>query len=1260
MGRQTTKQRPSQSGAVIFYGTVSPQSPDPAKRPETPADSLTPSASSTSSTDVSKSSSTLDIGSFSKNKKGHQLGDPAKILSPNDFSSILALAKDTALLFTNAPYIQVITGFIEQIIHIVDAVRTNKDRALELVDKVALYAGVIFDALNKSEIHDGDALGDLNVLECLYKNLESLSTSSFAARVSRIVQREEILSRLQEQDRRLDALITSFQLKSAIVLRTHPKRTEPLKVTNGRPQSEPVQQSRSPRPKKRLRGKPHIMFGRDAEIARIVDVVVHQKSTRIAILGPGGIGKTSLALSVLHSTAVVTKFQENRLFVSCEAATCADHIVGDLAISLGMKAEGCSGQLVDGVLDRLSQSPYLIVLDNFETPWEVAVARKEVEELLQYLADVENVSIVVTIRGSQHPPGVKWSQLLPPLQPIDSTSAVEIFTTISQKRDEYSLKLVQAVDCVPLAVTLLGNLAAVDGETTEALWHRWLEESVAMVESGDDRLSSLECSIEVSLSCPRMQRDPGALQLLSLLSLLPDGVSSETSRALESGVPGIPNPKKGIATLRQNALISADSYGAIRILSPIRLHICAHYPPSLEARRFVQDYFLDLARQGSIHHDSDVGKRLSLESANIEAMLVDALQNPLGRRTEETVEAVMAFCHHTYLFGVGSASAIALAYEKLACAPVPSSPSVLPATSKHVVQPHRFANLRFWKDPPKALPSPETRSTNANIKGDTPANGHNTFLKLQADCLGCWGQLLSRQLRFAEAQEKFQRAIELHVQVGDISGHAYDLHNLGCLLSRGSTTFAQAHTSFKEALVLHEGQGDQAGAAHDLMGTGQLMMQEMCYPEAQETFERALRLFVGCGDELGQALALNNIGHVVLCYSTPREAEGYFRRALEMNTRSEDVVGRAESLAGVACTLLLRSQFAMARESIEQAIALRAPAENPDHLHILGRVCVAEYRFKEAIDLFRRAQALHTIMDDKGGIAEDMRYLLQIRFYEGRMWEDLDEEDPNVYTIERCHLHPVEEAYSSEDRDELSQADMKCTIGTMRLQLGGLENSSIKYLPEAFSIHLEAKNMLGQASVYYAWGYQFLRSGILDLAKRYFTDALGLHEQVENMQSQADDYTKIAEVFLRQGLFQDALNGIILYALKLHVQISDVAGQGNDLYIMACVFLEQSRLDEAEDTVRKALEMHERTGVVLEQALDLATLSSILWQRYNDPQEMRLGIRIEAIKVLENAAKLFHRCVARGEFFQCRTKWYAMIAEEPYLKCFAVEPQGFF
>ncbi|KAG6822303.1 hypothetical protein H0H92_014383, partial [Tricholoma furcatifolium] len=173
-----------------------------------------------------------------------------------------------------------------------------------------------------------------------------------------------------------------------------------------------------------------------------------------------------------------------------------------------------------------------------------------------------------------------------------------------------------------------------------------------------------------------------------------------------------------------------------------------------------------------------------------------------------------------------------------------------------------------------------------------------------------------------------------------------------------------------------------------------------------------------------------------------------------------------------------------------------------------------------------------------------------------------------------------------------------------------------------------------------------------DKAESDFKEALRLHEEIENVQGQSDDYNKLAEVFLRKGLLQEALAIIASQALRLHLKIGDLSGQGDDLRLQACVFLEQSRLYEAEESVRRALELHIQSRMALGQGLDLATLSSVLWQQYIrqdtilPPVTSPTDTCMEALHTLERAADIFAFFVADTELRQCQSQYRDMLEVE--------------
>lgn len=141
--------------------------------------------------------------------------------------------------------------------------------------------------------------------------------------------------------------------------------------------------------------RPQIFYGRDSELRATIDIL-QQSSARIAILGTGGIGKTSLALAVAHHPDVAAKYSSNNIhFVTCQSTPSCAELVSTIASHIGLPQSPHLSRKI--VQHFVSAPPSLLVLDNFETPWEPSGSRPEVEEFLSRLADIPHLAILVRL-----------------------------------------------------------------------------------------------------------------------------------------------------------------------------------------------------------------------------------------------------------------------------------------------------------------------------------------------------------------------------------------------------------------------------------------------------------------------------------------------------------------------------------------------------------------------------------------------------------------------------------------------------------------------------------------------------------------------------------------------------------------------------------------------------------------------------------------------------------------------------------------------
>ena len=328
--------------------------------------------------------------------------------------------------------------------------------------------------------------------------------------------------------------------------------------------------------------KPNVFNGRDELVTDAVKELVQEGTTRLAILGSGGIGKTSVALAVLHDNSVVAHFGAQRFFVSCEAFVDASSIVVSLATLLGLSQ---SKDLLTDVIHHLTNSTCtLVLLDNFETIWlakDIATV-SAVERLLKTFAEIPTLSFIITCRGNVLPPGVKWSNASSAsLEPISLEAAVKTFEDIAGRQfssddKELVTELLQEVDSMPLAVALLGQLAQ-RGIPISQLLERWKRTHSTLLRTRQDgREYNVEVSIKFSLNlmCAGTT-SPEPLQLLSVCSLLPDGLYPKVFERLRSQFDDIDDARQ---TLLDYAVAHVGVDGELKTLSPVRHFVRAGYP----------------------------------------------------------------------------------------------------------------------------------------------------------------------------------------------------------------------------------------------------------------------------------------------------------------------------------------------------------------------------------------------------------------------------------------------------------------------------------------------------------------------------------------------------------------------------------------------------------------------------------------------------------------------------------------------------------
>jgi tetratricopeptide (TPR) repeat protein len=383
---------------------------------------------------------------------------------------------------------------------------------------------------------------------------------------------------------------------------------------------------------------PRDCFGRDELIEKVVGLAENLES--IALIGAGGIGKTSIALTVLHHDRTRERFGENRRFIRCDQFPASrTHFLARISKVLGAGVE--NPEDLTPLRPILSSKEVLIILDNAESILDPKEAgAKEIYSVVDELCQFKTICLLITSRITTVPTRCKR----PEIPTLSMEAARDIFhgTYGDGERPSNTVDdLLERLDFHALSIKLLATTASHNRWNYTRLAKEWEAQRAQVLRT--EYNDSLAATIELSLSSPTfLSLGSNARNLLGVVAFFPQGINEDN---LDWLFPTISN--------RQNIFdkfcvlsLTHRSNGFTTMLAPIRDHLNPqdHQPsPLLCTTR--DHYFSRLSID--IHPNKpgfEEAKWVVLEDVNVEYLL-DVFTS-IKQTRDDAWDASLRFMEH--------------------------------------------------------------------------------------------------------------------------------------------------------------------------------------------------------------------------------------------------------------------------------------------------------------------------------------------------------------------------------------------------------------------------------------------------------------------------------------------------------------------------------------------------------------------------------------------------------------------------------------
>ena len=648
-------------------------------------------------------------------------------------------------------------------------------------------------------------------------------------------------------------------------------------------------------------------IGREEELAEVSARLQDPECRLLTLLGPGGIGKTRLALRVAENLTEVKPggFEHGVFFVPLAPLRTAEGVVPAVAEALGYSfhtdVEGSPRTTPhQQLLDYLSRKQLLLVMDNVEhlladgTRPDNGNGRGVTEFVTGVLSTAPGIKILSTSRTSLKVQG-EHVYPLAGLQVPDATlpapahdwqalrgySAIELFVQGGQQvRPDFELgardlahvtHICRLVQGMPLGILLAA--AWVEMLTPEEIAAE-IQRSLDFLETDLRDVPPRQRSIRAAFEHSWQLLDDREREVFQGLSVFYGGFTREAALQVVGA------SLRDLMSLSHKSLLHSTSPGRYELHELLRQYGAERLSLVAERREAIGDrhcrYYAEALERWAVElkgaRQREALEEMDLEIENGRAAWYWAVAHRQGSRLAQGVEGVWLYHDRRLRHQEGEAAFQAAAH---ALEGIDSSQVQRVRAKCLTLQSH------FHLDQGQKQPAIETAEQGLALLQELEAAGHDVRREM---ALALFHQ--ARVKRYyhpdtLEAQQSYERSAALCEEVGDRWGLARALAYWGWMTEQLGR-FGEARDLCEKSLAIRQELGDWHGMADAMLNLGIISWVQGRLDEAHRWLRESIGIFGQLDDWIRMAHALKSMGEVLV-------RRGLFEDGLALMVSSADI-----------------------------------------------------------------------------------------------------------------------------------------------------------------------------------------------------------------------------------------------------------------------------------------------------------------------------------------------------------------------------------